>query len=131
MATEPKEEGPRGFSVILAQLQDGALHGELGAELQKLVAHLGEQSNRFQRPSKGALTLTLNVVAVGSTVEVTGDVKVKTPKVPRERSVFYRTPGGNLTLDNPKQQKLALKEVPATGTKAKDVNNDSGTVRGV
>lgn len=125
------QEGPRGFAVILQQIDDGALHGELGDELQKLVRELGEQSTRFQRPSKGKITLTLSIVAVGSTVEVNGDVKVTTPKKPRDRSVFYRTPGGNLTLDNPKQQKLALKEVPSTTARVKDIANEETAVRGV
>lgn len=124
------QEGPRGFAVILQQIDDGSLHGELGDELQKLVRELGDQSLRFARPAKGKLTLTLNITAVGATVEVNGDVKVTTPKKPRERSVFYRTPGGNLTLDNPKQQKLALKEVPPSTTRAKDVNEETA-VRGV
>lgn len=125
----PADEGPRGFAVILQQIDEGSLHGELGDELQKLVRELGEQSTRFQRPAKGKLTLTLSITAVGSTVEVNGDVKIAMPKKPRERSVFYRTPGGNLTLDNPRQQKLALKEVPPTPTKTKDINPDGGAVR--
>jgi len=130
---EPKtKEGPRGFSVLLQQVQDGELHGELSAEVQKLVSQLGDHALKFQRPSKGSLTLVLNFTAVGATVEVVGEVKVKAPKNPRQRSVFWATPGGNLSVDNPRQTKLPLREVPpASHEQPRDVGTPGAAPRSV
>lgn len=124
-------EGPRGFAVMLQQVHDGELHGELSAELQKLVALLGEHSTKFQRPAKGAISLTLNITAVGHTVEVVGDVKVKAPKTPRPRSVFWRTDGGNLSVENPRQTKLPLREVPPGPTVMRELAPEAAAPRSI
>jgi hypothetical protein len=39
-------------------------------------------------------------------------VAVKEPEAARERTVFWTTPSGNLTVENPRQTKLPLREVP-------------------
>lgn len=129
---EPKaKEGPRGFAVMLQQVHDGELHGELSTELQKLVSKLGDHSTKFQKPAKGAITLTLNITAVGATVEVVGDVKVKAPKVPRSRSIFWSTSGGNLSVENPRQTKLPLREVPVVNDNPRDVGAPAAAPRSV
>lgn len=128
---EATREGPRGFAVLLQQIDDGDLHAEVGRELQGLIGELAAYSDKFQRDAKGQLTLVLNLSVRGNNVQVSGDVKTKTPKKPRAASVFWRTDGNNLSVDNPRQQKLPLREVPSTNTKPRDLPVDSGEARSV
>lgn len=121
----PKEEGPRSFAVLLQQVGDGELHDELGAKLQELVAMLKSYSDRFQREGKGSLTLVLNVATLGNgTVTIAGDIKTKTPTAKRAGSVFWLTPGNNLSVENPRQQKLPLREVQLPKQHTKDIQSD-------
>jgi hypothetical protein len=111
---EKRSEGPRAFSVFIAQVDEGSLHEELSEEVQKLASRLCEFANRFGRDGKGELTLTLGfAVDAKGVAAVTGSIKTKLPKVPRVSSQFYLTAAGNLSLENPRQQKLPLREVPA------------------
>lgn len=118
-----KDEGIRNFTAILAQVGDGDLHDELGELLHELVAELKHHVDYFQRDAKGTLTLKLNVAARGDgSVTVAGDVAIKKPT--RSGSTFFLTPGANLTLENPKQQKLPLREVPPAPRNVKDLPTD-------
>lgn len=128
----PKDEGPRGFSPILSQVDDGQLHDELSAELQKLVGQCRAYSDRYQRSGKGTLTLSLTLVAMGNgTVSVQGEVKTKPPRGKRAGSMFFVTPGNNLSVENQRQQKLPLREVPHSTTKPKEIHEDRPVVRNV
>lgn len=120
-------EGPRGFSPLLQHVDDGDLHDELSRELQRIAQVCRDHARRFQRPAKGTLTLTLTLTAAGDTVGVRGEVKTKEPKATRAGSVFWMTPAGNLTVENPRQQKLPLREVPASTTRTKDLSAEPPT----
>jgi hypothetical protein len=128
----PKDEGPRSFSRLLDQVHDGELAAELGEKTQDLISVLTQYSDRYQREGKGSLTLVLSFKALGNgSIVLAGEIKTKTPTMPKAPSVFWRTPGNNLTLDNPRQQKLALREVPAAATKTKDISTEDRPVRTV
>lgn len=131
MATDEKVvEGARGFGALLHQVDDGCAHAELSEELQRLGGTLNAQAIQYGAKSKGTLTLTLTLTAeANGTVNVDYDVKVKTPKPKRPRSVFWLTRGNNLTPENPKQQRLPLREVPVQGP-ARDVPTEPREVRG-
>lgn len=114
---EPKkknEEGVRPFDATLRALSDGAVHSDLSSELHKLVGELEEMAiNSGGKPVKGALTLVLGVtVSANGSAVIHADVKVKTPKPTRLPSVLFITKGGNLSVDNQRQTKLPLHEVP-------------------
>lgn len=129
---QPKDEGARGFAPFLQQVDDGELHTELSATLQKHVSELFLYANRFQRDAKGSITLTLNFAVLGNgNVMVAGDVKTKTPKTPRAASMFFRTQGNNLTIENPRQQKLPLRDVGGTREKPKDIAAEAAPPRGL
>ncbi|MDX6480328.1 MAG: hypothetical protein QOG85_838 [Gaiellaceae bacterium] len=128
----PKDEGPRSFTRLLEQVGEGDLELELATKMQELVGSLKAFSDKFQREGKGTLTLVLNVSAHGNgTVTVAGDIKTKTPTAKRAGSVFWLTPGNNLAVENPRQQKLPLKEVPPPKTHTKDISAEAPPVRGV
>lgn len=122
-ATEKESpEGPRDFALFLRSIDDGSITDEAAKKLQELTAELSDQVALYGGTAKGVVTLTfaLNAHANG-TVDVLGDVKVKAPKPKRARSVFYVTKGRNLSPDNPRQQKLPLREVPPAHEKARDI----------
>lgn len=123
--TQTRDEGPRGFGVLLSQIDDGELHTELSETSQKLVAELADYANRYRREGKGKIVLTLNFAALSNgTVAVSGDVKTTTPKAKRAGSVFWRTPGNNLSVENPRQTKLPLQALPATKETPRDLTDD-------
>lgn len=105
------EEGPRAFSVILGELEDGALHAELSRQLRELVAAISTHAEQYTRGS-GSLTFTLRLTKErGGPIAVDCDVATKAPKAARARSHFWETKGHNLTPNDPRQQKLPLREV--------------------
>lgn len=124
-STLPTEEGPRSFARLLEQIGEGDLEIELAAKMFELVAQCRGFADRYSREGKGTLTLVLNVAALGNgTVTVAGDIKTKTPTAKRAGSVFFLTAGGNLSVENPRQQKLPLREVPTGPRAAKDISAD-------
>lgn len=111
--SEKKKEGPRGFAVLVQQIDDGVLHAELSEAVQEITSKLAEQAGHTGLTAKGALTLTLGFAAKkNGTVDIVADVKTKMPKPVRGGSVFWVTDGGNLSPSNPRQQRLPLREVP-------------------
>lgn len=119
---EPKDEGARNFSVVLGQIGEGDLVEELSEGLHELVAFLKGHTETYHRDAKGSLTLVLAVNALGNgTITIAGDVKIKKPVKKRAGSTFFLTPGANLTLENPKQQKLPLREVQTKPTPTRDL----------
>ena len=112
--TKAEQEGARGFSVTLQTLDEGRVHAELSETLQKLAGELSDFANNFGK-AKGTLTLALNLEADSNgLVAVVADIKTKSPKIPHGRSIFWLTKGNNLTPENPRQQKLPLREVPTS-----------------
>lgn len=117
------DEGARSFAVIVQQVDEGALHGELSEQLHALTTYLSDYAEKYGCEAKGKLTLTLSLKAKSNgTVDVVGDVTKKEPKAPRAGSVFWVTPGNNLSPENPRQMKLPVREVPAAPkAEARDV----------
>lgn len=119
------KEGTRSFAVTLQQIGDGSLHAELSETLQKLCGDLSAHAIQFGADAKGTLTLTLALKAsANGVVGVAGDVKTKAPKAPRVGSVFWLTKGNNLTPDNPRQQKLGLREVVGPAAPTHDLDDN-------
>lgn len=126
------DEGPRGFSVLLQQIDDGSLHAELSETTQKLITELTNQADRYGTKTKGSLTVTLAFTAnTKGNVEVVSEVKTKTPKEKRMPTVMFVTPGGNLSPENPRQQRLPLREVPAAVAAPRDVAVDAQPARSI
>lgn len=112
---EPHEdEGTRAFGVLLSQVDDGCFHAEASETLQALTRELAAYAGKYMRDAKGDLTLKLSLkVSPQGTVTLTGDVKKKAPPTPRGATTFWVTKGGNLANENPRQQKLPLRDVSA------------------
>ena len=111
--SEEKQEAPRGFSVVLGQINDGAFHADVSEQLQTLAATLKRQAENYSKGAKGTLTITLSLSAEDNgTITIDGEVKAKAPKERKAKSLFWVTDGGNLVVDNPRQPKLPFAVVP-------------------
>jgi len=105
-------EGARSFALFLQQLADGDAHSELSQELHKLNGHCQRESKARGQSVTGSLSLALTLkYEPNGIVGIGYKVQRKEPSPTRQGSVFFLTEGGNLSVDNPRQQKLPLKEV--------------------
>ncbi len=131
MNDEKKDEGVRSAAVLLTQVDDGALNAELSEAIHKTVNQLYEMAHQQAKDAKGEVTLKFGLsVSEKGFVAVRGTVDTKVPKAKGAAGHFWITPGGNLTLENPRQQKLGFRDVsgpktaidvPPAATAARDV----------
>lgn len=119
----------RGFGALLQNLEEGQLINDAGDALSDLNRKLARISEA-QGKAKGTLTIILNLEAEKGVVEVTGKISVKDPVLARDRTVLFLTKDG-LQVDNPKQAKLALREVPKPNDPARDIGGETGAARSV
>ena len=95
------------LSDSLRLLQQGSLNVRAGDMLATIVRAVEETGK------PGKLTLTLDVKKVGGAIQVAGDVTDKTPVEKPTPDMFWATADGELTEQNPNQQKLDLQPVGA------------------
>lgn len=100
----------RPFADILREIRRGDLHDELSSALQELVQACQ------QTGKKGTLTIKLAIEPDGQVLLITDDYDGKLPKPERSSSIFYADDDANLVRNDPRQQKLGLREAdpPAT-----------------
>lgn len=112
---EDTQEAPaRSFCVFLGTLAGGQAEQDLSKELQALIRKLqvDARSKGQDGTSRGELTLKLKVtVDAAAHANVDYTTAVKEPPKRRPKSVVYVTNEGHLVYENPRQQKLPLREV--------------------
>lgn len=97
----------RNFSQALAAMENGDLNKQLTAESKKVLAELFGQVGGSDKPVKGSMTVTFNyTVSDDGMVDIVADLKSKTPKVPRRRSVVFTDADGNMHIRNPAQNDM-------------------------
>ena len=132
MSDHPVNEPPRGFAVLLQQIDDGALHSEVSEALHTLNGQLAEYVSDYRQTAKGELVIRLSLAAhEDGTVKVLGEVKTKAPKKKQRGQLFWMTKGNNLSPESPRQTKLPLREVTPRATEAVDVPVSAAPARGV
>lgn len=123
-STEPAvaeaAEGPRDFTAFLRNLRDGSFVHEASDELYALIQQLATHASTHTR-AKGKLVLTLALdIEANGVAKVVADITTKSPKPERGSSHMWVTRGGNLSPENPRQQKLPLREVSAKAARDLD-----------
>jgi hypothetical protein len=110
-----EKEGPRSFAVFVRQLADGDAEREASEALHELLESLRKEAEA-QGAAKGILTLkfALTVDAMNQ-VEIAYDISTKEPTPLRPKAHLWITKGGNIVFENPRQQKLPLREVNVHG----------------
>lgn len=110
--TPAVDEGARSFAIFLQHLDDGGLHADLSDEVKRVSKELTSFVDIYGAVAKGSLTLVLSFKADrNGTIAVDGEIKTKLPKAKRAGSVFWSTAAGNLSPENPRQQRLPLRDV--------------------
>lgn len=105
------------------------LHG--GTFLDKATDALGEVVRSVQETGKpGKVTITIDVKKAGAgaasvLAKLTHTVAEKQP----DAELFYATEGGDLTVNNPKQGELDLREVSGSTGAVKTVENGPSELR--
>lgn len=118
-----KAEGARNFEPFFRAINGGSFAIEVSEELYKLNDTLAKHASQVGK-AKGELTITFKLEHQSEgQVDVNTEIKVKTPKSKRARSVFWLTLGGNLS-DSPPQQEKLFRDVNAA-QKARDVAPDA------
>lgn len=121
-----KESAPRNFGVFLGQVDEGGLIHELSELTQEVIDALAKHAQSHST-AKGQIALVLNFKAdAKGVVEVTTDIKSKTPKASRGKSIFWTNDKGQLVNENPKQPGLPFRDVNATDKAVKDAIGEGG-----
>lgn len=106
-----------------------------GAAAEELSEKLAECVDRASSTGKTAeLTLVIKIKPQGASGQyfLTDEIKQKLPSLPKEQSIFFGTPEGNLTREDPRQQKLPLVAVPgADSAPLKTVDQSADTLKRV
>jgi len=106
-----------------------------GAAAEELSEKLAECVDRASSTGKTAeLTLVIKIKPQGASGQyfLTDEIKQKLPSLPKEQSIFFGTPEGNLTREDPRQQKLPLVAVAgADSTPLKTVDQAADPLKRV
>jgi hypothetical protein len=79
-----------------------------------------------RRPTSGEITLKIKLIANEEVITAGYAVAVKEPPQRNKASSFWVTKGGNLTVENPRQTKLPLKEVPRAQEDVREAETPAG-----
>lgn len=98
---------------------------EFGHLLNELSEKQNEVVTAVQSTGKaGKLVIELDYKPEGQgQLTIRSNIKTKIPTLPRGTTLFFVTPERNLTRDDPRQQKLELREVETTPAPLKDINH--------
>lgn len=107
-----EKEGARSFSRFVEQVDDGGALIAISEAMHKLLVEIKETADTTCQETKGALAVQFQFTANGGAIDVTYSIATKSPKRKFARSTFYLTAGANLSVENPRQLGLPLREVP-------------------
>lgn len=113
------------ISETLKMFQGGDFNikaGELFAAVLRGVEDTGKA---------GKLTITLDVKQQNGAVSVLAKVTDKTPEALPDADLYWTTPDGNLTLRNPAQRDLDLRQVDQSTGEIRSVGNPVASVQSV
>lgn len=95
--------------------------GELVEEMGDALRDLNNAITLVEEKKGGSITLKISVKPAGrgsGALEVSYDISVKKPNLPRRASIMFGTPEGDLLATDPRQKSLELRHVDNTPTPA-------------
>ena len=104
----------RPITDTLRLLEGGAFLDQASDKLAQLVKGIEETG----KSGKLVIQLDLKQVA-GGAISITPHVSTKVPEAKPDSTLLWPTVEGNLSIDNPRQQKLDLREVPTKAAELK------------
>ena len=120
------------FSRFIAELADGEAHQQLTEALERVSKAMRVRALADHRGVRGEITLKIKLTTDERlVVDASYDVTTKEPKPPRPASVMWLDKFGNLTPENPRQEKLPLREVKVDRGEVRDADEPAAGVRSV
>jgi len=117
------DSGARSFAHTLSLLEDGGFNAAVSLDVKALLAKLEAHAEHFDKATAELdIKIKFSMDKLGQ-VELKAEYKLKEPKVVRPRSIFWMNKDGHLENENPRQQKLALRDIGARKA-ARDVAED-------
>lgn len=102
----------RSFALLLHDLEGGKVLGDLSDNQTELIQKMHRHAEALGG-AEGEITLKLKFKSDKKTVRVTAEITRKDPKPIREEGTFWFTKEGSaISNSDPRQTKLALREVP-------------------
>jgi hypothetical protein len=106
VAEDEKKRDVRPFVEFLHEQRRGATHVELSEALNKVTEAVVEHGK------VGSITLTVKVKPGGDGMVIVEDeIKAKAPEPGRAANIYYVDDDANLQREDPRQQRLPLREV--------------------
>lgn len=97
-------------SLLLTALEGGAFHDDVSKAMRQVIQDLSDHGHSHGGKPVGELTINLKFKLDNNTMDIIPDFKTKTPKVARGRAVYFVTPEGGLTREDPRQMRMELDE---------------------
>ena len=111
----PDQPTDRPISSTLAAIDNGSVDAEIGRESREVIRWLTSLAEDVGA-AKGELTIKMKFkVERNGTVDVQVESATKLPRKRKERGTFWVGKNGNLSDENPKQQKLFEKVKTVAG----------------
>jgi hypothetical protein len=104
---DPAERGRTPFARFIQEQRQGALH----SELSDAIADLSQAVLAVEKPGKLVLTLKVVPSKDGQTIIISDDLKLTIPEPARGAGIFFVDADGNISRENPYQQRLPLQAV--------------------
>jgi hypothetical protein len=96
------------FMKLLQEHRHGNTHEDISEQIRTLVAAVSDEG----KSGKLVITLSVKPMGKGDGLEVSIDLKLTPPKPAPGASIFFATPGGDLTRQDPRQSTMELREAP-------------------
>jgi hypothetical protein len=108
----------------LRLLQSGLFIDKCSDSLAEVVKSVDETGK------PGKLTITLDLKKSGGAIEIAGKVTNKAPEPKADSDLLWPTVEGNLSINNPNQRQLDLRQVETPKTPARPViDEETGEIR--
>lgn len=99
----------RPITDTLRHIGGGVFIDTASEKLAELVAAVDSSG----KPGKITMDITVKKATRGGAMHVTGKLRVTKPAEEPMEAMLFATPEGNLVVEDPHQQKLDLKQIPA------------------
>lgn len=109
---EWKQRHENPAALFIDTFDAGDLLTALGEEFRSVCSKVGEYQ------AKGTLTLTVSVKPYNSMLEFAAEVKSKPPLPEKHRGLYYLTPDGGISRNDPKQKEFDFKPGTSRGDRS-------------
>lgn len=109
---QPREPSIRGIDQTLALLDNGNYLPTLLQENEALIREIVDFSQAYGAKAAGEISIKVKYSTDRfGQVEITAEHSIKAPKAPKSKATAWVADGGGLTVANPNQRRMELRDV--------------------